>query len=56
MIVKNPKTQVIFLGDLNYRIDMEKKEYQEMITNKNNSNVEMNYQNMVDRDQLRNQT
>ena len=45
----------MFMGDLNYRIEMGRKEYELMIKDRVNNEKEMNYWGMFGKEQLINQ-
>lgn len=55
MVDTDKRTEVIFCGDLNYRIDMQKKDYLENTKHMKNTDVVMHYSKMLDDDQLVNQ-
>jgi endonuclease/exonuclease/phosphatase family metal-dependent hydrolase len=55
LLRKDLHSEVVFLGDLNYRIDMSHKEYEKMTGNRANTEQEMGYRSFLDREQLNSQ-
>lgn len=55
LVEKDKRTEVILCGDLNYRIDIEKKEYGRSIKDIKNTEDNMNYSKLKNKDQLSNQ-
>ena len=53
MVRKDPICEVIWLGDLNYRIDMTKEHYKKIIEDKENTDNAQGFSKMIDKDQLR---
>lgn len=55
LVQKDLQADVVFLGDFNYRLDLEEKEYKEMIEGRENTEQSLRYREMVEREQLRGQ-
>jgi endonuclease/exonuclease/phosphatase family metal-dependent hydrolase len=55
LLRKDLRSEVIFLGDFNYRIEMEDAEYGKLIAGRKNSEEEVRYRAFVVREQLTNQ-
>jgi len=51
-MLRKDNCEVIFLGDLNYRIEISKQEYMQLHANIVNTEASLNYSSLLDRDQL----
>ena len=55
LLRKDLHSEVILLGDLNYRIEMSEAEYKKLIDGKKNTDNQIKYLAFLDKDQLNNQ-
>lgn len=51
-MMRKDNCEIVFLGDLNYRIEIGKQEYMDLHANIVNTEASLNYSSLIERDQL----